>query len=103
MKAKKNKGTHMATKTAKQFLKRDVQPAFPTGMRVSKAESIMIVDFLTSQESSNYDRSFSSIIINKDIAFDLMKNLITYIHDNEYSFDDMGIEISSSDEGVNDD
>ncbi|MBT1713466.1 hypothetical protein KK116_04200 [Enterobacter dykesii] len=93
----------MATKTAKQYLKRDVQPAFPSGMRVSKAESILIVDFLTSQESSNYDRSFSSIIINKDIAFDLMKNLIGYIQDNDYSFEDMGIEILNSVEEVNDD
>lgn len=94
------KSLKRSTREAKRFLKRDIQPCFPTGMKVSKAESIMIIDFLTSQESEAYDRSFAAIVVNKDVAKDLLENLLIYIKDNDIELDGVDIQEISQEEST---
>lgn len=89
------KGIKQKTKQIKPKsipIKRDMQPSFPSGLRISHANSIMIIDFLTSQEMNSQQRSFSSIVVNKDVAKDLIRNLITYMKKNNYEFDNENVD-----------
>lgn len=84
---------------AKRLLKRDLQPSFPHGMKLSRADSVLIVDFMAAEEDVDYDRSFSSIVVNKDIAMDLLKGLVSYLGEGTLEVDGFSIEIESIKEG----
>lgn len=86
-----------------KLLKRDMQPSFPHGLRVSKSDSIMILDFLTSKETDDYNRSFASIVVNKHVAKDLLLRLIRYIDDNGYEIDGVDIKVQENEVEDNDD
>lgn len=93
MSAKKATQTHVTQVKASRFLKRDIQPSFPHAMRMSKADSVLIIDFLTSQESSDYDKSFAAIVVNRDIALDLLKGIANYLGEGNIELEGMSIDI----------
>lgn len=84
------------TRVSKEIVvKRDMQPSFPHGIRTAYSASIMILDFLTEKESDEYQHSFSSIVINQDVAKDLIIRLLAYVNHNNFIMD--GLDITMED------
>jgi len=91
--------SHVTQVKAKRFLKRDIQPAFPNAMKMSKAEGLVIIDFMSSEESPNYDRSFAAIVVNKDIALDLLKGIANYLGEGHVEIDGISVKIELPNKG----